>query len=79
MWSVPISNPRGTNYSQFISKQSKLHCEEMLAETTPMGRLRRKRRGLPEEASAGPGSADLREAERGELSLIHISEPTSPD
>jgi len=31
-----------------------------------MGRLRRKRRGLPEEATAGPGSADVRKAEKGE-------------
>ena len=38
-----------------------------------MGRLRRKRRGLPEEASAGPGSADLREAERGECGASNNS------
>ena len=34
-----------------------------------MGHLRRKRRGLPEEASAGPGSADVREAEKGKAPL----------
>ena len=57
------------------SYQSKVSCivRRCWRRQTSRRRLRSKSRGLPEEASAGPGSADLREAERGERNASNNS------